>query len=68
MALLSALGFGLFFVAMDRASDADVLWAILVNRVTAVGLLLLAALGVAAADRRCDAPTSPPSPPSARST
>ena len=32
LALLSALGFGLFFVCMDRASDEDVAWAILVNR------------------------------------
>ncbi len=58
MALLSALGFGLFFVAMDRASDGDVLWAILVNRVTAVGLLLLAALVLrpAVALRRDDIP------------
>ena len=58
MALLSALGFGLFFVAMDRASDGDVLWAILVNRVTAVGLLLLAALVLRPpiAVRRADVP------------
>jgi drug/metabolite transporter (DMT)-like permease len=42
LALLSALGFGLFFAAMDRASDGDVLWAIFVNRVTGVTLLALA--------------------------
>ena len=42
LALLSALGFGLFFVAMDRASDEDVAWAILVNRCTSTTLLLFA--------------------------
>jgi drug/metabolite transporter (DMT)-like permease len=42
LALLAALGFGGFFVAMDRASNADVFWAILVNRVTGVTLLLIA--------------------------
>jgi drug/metabolite transporter (DMT)-like permease len=40
LALLSALGFGLFFVCMDRASDEDVAWAILVNRCTSSTLLL----------------------------
>jgi drug/metabolite transporter (DMT)-like permease len=44
LAVLSALGFGFFFAAMDRASDGDVLWAILVNRVTGVSLLVTAAL------------------------
>jgi drug/metabolite transporter (DMT)-like permease len=43
LAVVSALGFGFFFVAIDRASDADVLWAILVNRCTSVSLLLAAA-------------------------
>ncbi len=44
LAVLSALGFGFFFLAMDRASDADVPWAMLVNRVTGVSLLLTTAL------------------------
>jgi drug/metabolite transporter (DMT)-like permease len=44
MAIVSALGFGFFFAAMDRASDGDPLWAILVNRVTGVSLLIAAAL------------------------
>jgi drug/metabolite transporter (DMT)-like permease len=44
LALVSALGFGFFFLAMDRASDADVPWAMLVNRITGVSLLLSAAL------------------------
>jgi drug/metabolite transporter (DMT)-like permease len=42
-ALLSAVGFGCFFLAMDKASDADVLWAVCVNRTVSV-LLLGAAL------------------------
>jgi len=42
LALASALGFGSFFLAIDRASDADVAWAMLVNRVAGVTLLLLA--------------------------
>src|SRR4051794_7857452 len=43
LAVVSALGFGFFFLAMDRASDADIGWAILVNRITGVTLLALAA-------------------------
>ena len=43
-ALLSAIGFGCFFVAMDRASNADVLWAVCVNRTVSVLLLALALL------------------------
>jgi drug/metabolite transporter (DMT)-like permease len=39
LALLSAVGFGCFFVAMDRASGADVLWAVTVNRALSVSLL-----------------------------
>ena len=44
LALVSALGFGFFFLAMDRASDGDVPWAMLVNRITGVGLLVTAVL------------------------
>ena len=43
LALLAAVGFGLFFVGMDAASDDDVFWAIFVNRVTSVALLATAA-------------------------
>ncbi len=43
-AVLSAAGFGFFFAAMDRASDGGVVWAIFVNRVTGVTLLMAAAL------------------------
>jgi drug/metabolite transporter (DMT)-like permease len=40
LAIVSALGFGLFFLAMDRASDGDVAWAMFANRVTGVSLLV----------------------------
>jgi drug/metabolite transporter (DMT)-like permease len=46
LALISALGFGTFFVAMDAASEADVFWASLFNRVTSLGILLAAALAL----------------------
>src|SRR3954452_9353238 len=42
LALVAALGFGSFFVGMDKAAEADALWPILVNRVA--GLAMLAAL------------------------
>lgn len=44
LGLLAALALGLFFVALDRASEEDVLWAVLVNRITSIGLLTLAVL------------------------
>jgi drug/metabolite transporter (DMT)-like permease len=43
-ALLSALGFGVFFLGMDRASDSDVLWAVCANRTFSAALLGLALL------------------------
>jgi drug/metabolite transporter (DMT)-like permease len=40
LALVAALGFGSFFVALDRASEeGDALWAILANRITGVAIL-----------------------------
>jgi drug/metabolite transporter (DMT)-like permease len=42
LAMVSAVGFGFFFLGFDRASDGDVAWAMLVNRITGVSLLLLA--------------------------
>jgi drug/metabolite transporter (DMT)-like permease len=42
LAIVSALGFGFFFLGMDRAADADVAWAMLANRVTGVCLLVAA--------------------------
>jgi drug/metabolite transporter (DMT)-like permease len=46
LAVVAALGFGFFFVCMDRASEPDALWAVLVNRVTSVSLLTCAALAL----------------------
>lgn len=43
LALAAAVGFGCFFLAMARASEGDVFWAILINRLTGVSLLALAA-------------------------
>jgi drug/metabolite transporter (DMT)-like permease len=55
LALLSALGFGSFFVGMDVAADHDPLWANLVNRGTSLSLAVLAFLvfrpGFAGVDR-----------------
>jgi drug/metabolite transporter (DMT)-like permease len=58
MAIVSALGFGFFFATIDRASDGDVLWAIFINRITGVSLLIAAALVLrpAIAARRTDLP------------
>jgi drug/metabolite transporter (DMT)-like permease len=58
LALVSALGFGLFFVGIDRASDDDVAWAILANRATSVTVLVLAfaVLRPPLAARRSDVP------------
>jgi drug/metabolite transporter (DMT)-like permease len=42
LAIVSAIGFGFFFLGMDRAADADVAWAMLANRITGVCLLALA--------------------------
>jgi drug/metabolite transporter (DMT)-like permease len=41
LALLAALGFGAFFVGMDRASDGGVLWAVAINRCASLALLAL---------------------------
>jgi drug/metabolite transporter (DMT)-like permease len=46
LALLSSLGFGGFFVAMDAASEPDLLWASFFNRATSLGILLAAALAL----------------------
>jgi drug/metabolite transporter (DMT)-like permease len=40
LALLAALGFGSFFVAIDAASEQDLFWAILLNRATSVTALV----------------------------
>ena len=46
LALVAAVGFGTFLVAIDRASDSDVLWAVLVNRTCSVTLLGTAVLAL----------------------
>jgi drug/metabolite transporter (DMT)-like permease len=43
LAALSALFIGFFFLAIDGASDGGAVWASLVNRITSVTLLLVAA-------------------------
>jgi drug/metabolite transporter (DMT)-like permease len=57
-AVLSAIGFGFFFVGMDNASDADIGWAMLGNRITSFSLLLAAFLVLRPAWKatRADAP------------
>lgn len=47
LALLAALGFGAFFVGMDAAAEAGVLWAVLTSKSSALVLLgaLILALG-----------------------
>jgi drug/metabolite transporter (DMT)-like permease len=42
LALLAAVGFGGFFLSLDKASEDDVLWAIFANRVT--GVVVVAAV------------------------
>ncbi|HEV7460600.1 MAG TPA: DMT family transporter [Solirubrobacteraceae bacterium] len=44
LALVAALGFGAFFVGMDRAADVDVLWAMLAARVADAALLVPVAI------------------------
>jgi drug/metabolite transporter (DMT)-like permease len=44
LALISAIGFGCFFVAMDAASEADPTWALCVNRMTTVPVIAIAVL------------------------
>src|SRR3954454_18233 len=41
LALIAALGFGSFFVGMDKAAEADAVWPILVNRIAGVTMLLV---------------------------
>jgi drug/metabolite transporter (DMT)-like permease len=44
LALLAAVGLGSFLVAIDAASEGDVGWTILVNRLVSLGLLTFAAV------------------------
>jgi len=43
LALVAALGFGTFFVAIDAAADASEVWALLPNRIASVGALAIIA-------------------------
>jgi len=42
LAAIAAVGIGLFLLGMDAAGDADVLWALLVARLTSVVALVVA--------------------------
>ena len=42
LALVAAIGFGSFFVGMDRAADADLYWALLLARSSSVAVAALA--------------------------
>lgn len=42
LALVSAVGFGIFFVLTDRASEADPLWAITTSRIAGLGMVAIA--------------------------
>jgi len=44
LALLAALGFGLYFVPMHAAGEADALWAALLFRITSTSIIATAAL------------------------
>jgi drug/metabolite transporter (DMT)-like permease len=46
LALVAALGFGGFFVLIDRAAEQDMLWALLANRTAGVCGVALAALAL----------------------
>ena len=47
--LLAALGFGVFFLALDRASEGDIRWALFTARLTSV--VMIAAIVVARSSR-----------------
>lgn len=51
LALVSAAGFGLYFVFIDRAADASVPWAVATARATSLALAGAAALSVGASLR-----------------
>ena len=44
LALVAAVGFGLFFVGLDEASDRDLVWALVFGRVISMVILTLTAL------------------------
>jgi drug/metabolite transporter (DMT)-like permease len=46
LAVVAALGFGAFFVGTDLAADDGALWAVAINRATAVALLVVVVLAL----------------------
>ena len=46
LAIVAAIGFGAFFVGTDLAADEGALWAVTINRATAVGVLVVVVLAV----------------------
>jgi drug/metabolite transporter (DMT)-like permease len=46
LAVVAAIGFGAFFVGTDLAADEGALWAVAINRVTAVALLVVVVLAL----------------------
>jgi drug/metabolite transporter (DMT)-like permease len=46
LALVAALGFGVFFVGLDEGSDHDLLWTLVLGRSLSTTMLLVAALAV----------------------
>jgi drug/metabolite transporter (DMT)-like permease len=59
LALLAALGFGFYFVFLSAAADDSVPWAVLVARLTSVGLAL-AAVAAAGITLRAERPLLAP--------
>ena len=46
LALLAALGFGVFFVGLDEGSNHDLVWTLVLGRSFSTGMLLVAALAM----------------------
>jgi drug/metabolite transporter (DMT)-like permease len=46
LAIVAAAGFGIFFVGMDLAADDGALWAVALNRLAAVGVLVTIVLAM----------------------
>jgi len=46
LAIIAAIGFGAFFVGTDLAADEGALWAVTINRVAAVGVLVVIVLAL----------------------
>lgn len=46
LALIAAVGFGIFFVGLDEGSDHDLVWTLVVGRITSTTLLALAVLAM----------------------